>query len=76
MARAGSDVGGAGRTAHSSRYTAHSGKVLVLCVVNLSLYSTATQNHLHWVLLRHLAQKIILLRYLTQEIPTCWYLLR
>ena len=31
-----------------------------------SLYSTATQNYWRWVLLRHL----------TQEIPTCWYLLR
>ena len=31
MARAGPDVGGAGRTAHSTRYTAHSGKVLIIC---------------------------------------------
>ena len=35
----------------------------------LSLYSTRTQNHLRWVLLRHLTQKIVLLRYLTQETP-------
>ena len=38
------------------------------------LYSR-TQNHSRWVLLRHLTQKIVLVRYLMQEIPTCWYLL-
>ena len=37
----------------------------------LSLYSTRTQNHLRWVLLRHLTQKKVLLRYLTQEFFLC-----
>ena len=32
-----------------------------------SLYSTATQNHSRWVLLRHFTQKIVLLRHLMQR---------
>ena len=37
---------------------------------------TATQNCLRRAILRNLTQKIVLLRYLAQKIPTCWYLLR
>ena len=47
-----------------------------LRVRNLSLYSTRTQNYWRWILLRRLTQKIVLLRYLMQKIPTCWYLWR
>ena len=40
---------------------------LIICSANVSLYSNATQNHLRWVLLRHLTQKIVLLHHLTQR---------
>ena len=34
------------------------------------------EKHSCWALLRHLTQNIVLLHCLTQEIRTCWYLLR
>ena len=40
-----------------------------------SLYSTATQNHWCWVLPLVETPNATLLRHLTQNIPTCWYIL-
>ena len=41
----------------------------------LSLYSTATQNYSRWVLASAWTPNATLLRHLTQNIPTCWYIL-
>ena len=41
--------------------------LLFLTSLFLSQYSTATQSHSRWVLLRHLTQKIVLLHYQTQN---------
>ena len=41
----------------------------------LSLYSTAMQNHSRWVLALASTSNATLLRHLTQNIPTCWYIL-
>ena len=41
----------------------------------LSLYFTATQNHWCWVLALAQTPNTTLLHHLTQNIPTCWYIL-
>ena len=54
------------------------GRVLTLCVKfkeDESKFSTAMQKHSRWVLALAWTPNATLLHHLTQNIPTCWYIL-